>query len=167
MTCFVDALDECNIEDVRRAIERFEDLAESVTSRNIQFRICFSSRYYPQITMRHHEELKLDAQTEHMEDISRYIDAKLTVREGAKLELSTKMYDRCSGIFLWVVLVVRRLREASDTGRSRSQLLAILDATPKELGELFADVVAEPDESLISIVQWSLFSVRKLMTREL
>jgi hypothetical protein len=167
MTCFVDALDECNIEDVRRAIERFEDLAESVTSRNIQFRICFSSRYYPQITMRRHEELKLDAQPEHMDDISQYIDAKLTVREGVKLELSPKIFDRCSGIFLWVVLVVRRLREASDSGRSRSQLLVILDATPEELEELFADVVAEPDESLILIVQWSLFSTRKLTTREL
>jgi uncharacterized protein (DUF1778 family) len=167
MTCFVDALDECNIKDVRRAIERSEDLAESVTSRNIQFRICFSSRYYPQITMRRHEELKLDAQPEHMDDISQYIDAKLTVREGVKLELSPKIFDRCSGIFLWVVLVVRRLREASDTGRRRSQLLAILDATPEELEELFADVVAEPDESLILIVQWSLFSTRKLTTREL
>lgn len=31
----------------------------------------------------------------------------------------------------------------------------------------FADVVAEPDESLILIVQWSLFSTRKLTTREL
>jgi hypothetical protein len=80
-TCFVDALDECKMEDVRRAIERFEDLAESATSGNKPFRICFSSRYYPQITMRRHEELKLDAQPEHMNDISRYIDNKLTVHK--------------------------------------------------------------------------------------
>jgi hypothetical protein len=167
ITCFVDALDECKMEDVRRAIDRFEDLAETVTTKSIRFRICFSSRYYPNITMRHHEELQLDVQPEHMDDISQYIDAKLTVRQGIKLELSPKIFDRCSGIFLWVVLVVKRLREASDTGRNRSQLLAILDATPEELEELFADVVAEPDESLILIVQWSLFSTRKLTTKEL
>jgi ankyrin repeat protein len=62
---------------------------------------------------------------------------------------------------------VRRLREASDTGSTRSHLLAVLDATPEELGELFADVVAEPDDSLISIVQWSLFSTGTLKTKEL
>jgi ankyrin repeat protein len=167
ITCFVDALDECKIEDVRRAIERFEDLSESVTRSKIQFRICFSSRYYPQITMRRHEELKLDEQLEHMNDISRYIDAKLTVREGVKLELSLKIFARCSGIFLWVVLVVRRLREASDTGSTRSQLLAVLDATPEELEELFADVVAGSDKSLTAVVQWSLFSMRELTTKEL
>jgi hypothetical protein len=165
--CFVDALDECKIEDVRRAIERFEDLAESVTSRNTPFRICFSSRYYPQITMLRHEELKLDLKSEHMIDIWRYIDNKLTVRKGAKQELSTKIYHRCSGIFLWVVLVVKRLREKSDTGSTRSQLLAILDSIPDELEDLFAKVVAEPDAALISVVQWTLFSNRKLSTPEL
>jgi hypothetical protein len=167
MTCFIDALDECKIEDVRRAIERFEDLAESATNKNTPFRVCFSSRHYPQITMRRHEELELDAQPEHMNDIAGYIHAKLTVREGVKLQLSPKIFARCSGIFLWVVLVIRRLREASDTGSTRSQLLEILDATPEELQELFADVAAEPDKPLTSIVQWSLFSMRELTIEEL
>jgi ankyrin repeat protein len=167
VTCFVDALDECKIEDVRRAIDRFEDLAESVTTKNIQFRICFSSRYYPQITMRHHEELKLDAQPEHMQDIVRYVESKLTVPERAKPELSRKIYDRCSGVFLWVVLVVKRLKENSDSGSTHTQLLAILNAIPEELEDLFAKVVAEPDGALISILRWNLFSRRELSTQEL
>jgi ankyrin repeat protein len=167
LTCFVDALDECNMKDVRRAIEHFENLAESVASQSIQFRICFSSRYYPQVTMRHHEELRLDLQPGHMQDISRYIDNNLTVRKVVKQELSTKIYDRCSGIFLWVVLVVKRLREASDTGSTRSKLLAILDSIPEELEDLFAKVVAEPDAALISLVQWTLFSKRWLSISEM
>jgi hypothetical protein len=167
ITCFIDALDECKTEDVRRAIGYFEDLADAVAKRSLQFLVCFTSRYYPQITMRRHEELKLDVQPEHMQDIFRYIDNKLIVPWKAKLELSPKIYDRSSGIFLWVVLVVKRLREKSDTGSTRSQLLEILDSIPEELGKLFADVVAEPDISLISIVQWSLFSTRTLTIGEL
>lgn len=167
LTCFVDALDECKVEDVRRAVESFEDLAESFTARDIQFRICFSSRYYPQITMRRHEELKLDEQPEHMQDISRYINVKLAVPPRAKLELSREIYSRCSGIFLWVVLVVKRLREESDSGSTRSKLLAILESTPGELEALFATVVAEPDNAFISIVQWMLLSTRKLGLVEL
>jgi len=167
VTCFVDALDECDIRDVRRAIEFLEDLAESVTRKSIQFRICFSSRYYPQITMRHHEELKLDLQPEHMQDISLYIDNKLAVSAKAKLELSSKIYARCSGTFLWVIVVVKRLREKSDSGGTRSQLLSVLDSIPQELQDLFATVVAEPDDALISIVQWKLFSRSELGTKEL
>jgi hypothetical protein len=167
ITCFVDALDECKIEDVRKAIDRFEDLAETITTKNIHFRICFSSRYYPQITMRHHEELKLDVQQEHMQDISRYIDQKLTIPGGSKLELSSRIYHRCSGIFLWVVLVVKQLREKNDNGSTRSQLLATLDAIPEEIEELFAKIVAEPDDALASIVRWRLFSLRPLTNKEL
>jgi len=167
VTCFVDALDECDIKDVRRAIEFLEDLAESVTRKSIQFRICFSSRYYPQITMRHHEELKLDLQPEHMQDISMYINNKLAVSAKAKLELSPKIYDRCSGTFLWVVLVVKRLREKSDSGSTRSQLLSVLDSIPQELQDLFAAIVAEPDDALISIVQWKLFSRSELGIKQL
>jgi hypothetical protein len=167
ITCFVDALDECKIEDVRRAIDRFEDLAETITTKNIHFRICFSSRYYPQITMRHHEELKLDVQQEHMQDISRYIDQKLTIPGGSKLELSSRIYHRCSGIVLWVVLVVKQLREKNDNGSIRTQLLATLDAIPEEIEELFAKIVAEPDDALASIVRWRLFPLRPLTNKEL
>jgi hypothetical protein len=167
VTCFVDALDECNTEDVRNAIERFEEVSESATSKNQEFRVCFSSRYYPQITMRHNEELRLDLQPGHMQDISRYIGNKLVVPKRAKLELSLKIYDRCSGVFLWVVLVVKQLREKSDTGSTLSQLLAILESIPAELQELFADVVDKPDMALISIVQWTLLPIQRLSVEEL
>jgi ankyrin repeat protein len=167
ITCYIDALDECKTKEVRRAIGRFEDLAESVITKSIGFRICFSSRYYPQITMRHHEEIQLDLLPEHMQDISRYIDGKLIVPQRAKLNLSRKIFDRCSGIFLWVVLVVKELREKSDSGSTHSKLLSILDSIPAELEDLFANVVAESDNALISIVHWKLFSTRMLTTREL
>jgi ankyrin repeat protein len=63
--------------------------------------------------------------------------------------------------------VVKRLREASDTGSTRSHLLEILDSIPKELEDLFAKVVTEPDAPLVSLVQWILFSKRRLSIPEL
>lgn len=48
--CYVDALDECPEDDVQDMVSYFEDLVANTDSRN--FRICFSSRHYPQISMR-------------------------------------------------------------------------------------------------------------------
>lgn len=48
--CFVDALDECPMREVSSMITYFENLSSRVDSGN--FRICFSSRHYPQISIR-------------------------------------------------------------------------------------------------------------------
>lgn len=48
--CYVDALDECPEDDVQDMVSYFEDLVASTDSRHC--RICFSSRHYPQISMR-------------------------------------------------------------------------------------------------------------------
>lgn len=45
--CYVDALDECPEDDVRDMISYFEDLVDETGSE--YFRVCFSSRHYPQI----------------------------------------------------------------------------------------------------------------------
>lgn len=56
VTIYIDALDECKVDDVRQAIELFEGIMESATNAAIPLLICISSRYYPQITMRYHGE---------------------------------------------------------------------------------------------------------------
>lgn len=48
--CFVDALDECPEDDVQDMVSYFEELVRSTNSQH--FRVCFSSRHYPQIAMR-------------------------------------------------------------------------------------------------------------------
>ncbi|KAF5493290.1 Ankyrin-1 [Colletotrichum fructicola] len=46
-TCFIDALDECDEQQVMDMVRFFEDLASKTTEKNVNFRICFSSRHYP------------------------------------------------------------------------------------------------------------------------
>lgn len=48
--CFVDALDECPEDEVQDMVSYFEELVSSTDSQH--FRVCFSSRHYPQIAMR-------------------------------------------------------------------------------------------------------------------
>lgn len=48
--CYVDALDECPEDDVQDMVSYFEDLVGNMDSRH--FRVCFSSRHYPQISVR-------------------------------------------------------------------------------------------------------------------
>ncbi|THC97164.1 hypothetical protein EYZ11_003379 [Aspergillus tanneri] len=56
-TCFVDALDECDEQQVVDMVQYFEELAERSTARGILLRICFSSRHYPYIVIRRGSDL--------------------------------------------------------------------------------------------------------------
>jgi hypothetical protein len=47
VTCFVDALDECDEQQVRDMVEFFEEVAEQCVEDNVRFQVCFSSRHYP------------------------------------------------------------------------------------------------------------------------
>lgn len=111
--------------------------------------------------------MRLDGEQEHMQDISRYIENKLSVLKGSKDEFSSEIHRRSDGVFLWVVLVVRRLRESSDAGCTRTALHAILDAVPQELDTLFAATLEGANSALVTVVQFVLFSRSSLDSRQL
>lgn len=168
ITCYVDALDECQIDEVRQAIVKFEEIAELAMSKAKQFYICFSSRHYPHITIAHHETIKLEEQEEHQQDISKYVQNKLTIPWPLKAELATSIQQRSSGVFLWVVLVVKLLREKYDSGSTRKELLfASLEAVPDKLHDLFASILATIDSATIPALQWVLFARHPLQTSHL
>lgn len=50
LSCYVDALDECHVDEIRQVISTFEDLGQLAVSKNIRLDICFASRRYS----RHH-----------------------------------------------------------------------------------------------------------------
>jgi ankyrin repeat protein len=167
VTCHIDALDECETSEVRSAIEFFENLSQSATSEGLQFSVCFSSRYYPQITMQNHVEVRLDAMSEHSQDITTYLNKKFTIRSPSRDYLQAEIERRCSGIFLWVVLVVKVLKEDSDRGATRSQLREKLLAVPEQLDALFAKIAESAGESFHVAMRWVLFSKEALTTVEL
>lgn len=167
LACYIDALDECGTEDVRRAIGMLEDISESASSKGLHLWICISSRYYPSIKMRKHEEIRLEIQPEHIEDISRYVQTKLAVASPLKTELMGNIKRRCFGVFLWVVLVVKILNNEDDAGSTPSELRAILAAVPDELSRLFDSILEGSDDALVVAMQCVLVSRRTLRLEEL
>lgn len=62
---------------------------------------------------------------------------------------------------MWVVLVVAILNKASDKDRQNSELLEELGTIPKDLSDLFRDILMRDSDNrdkLVSCIQWVLFA---------
>jgi hypothetical protein len=81
LTCLINALDECPEAEIRDLIDFFEELSDAVTDKRIEFRVCFSSRHYPHVTMNRCQHMLLDGQAGHEQDIAKYVKSKLKVRK--------------------------------------------------------------------------------------
>jgi ankyrin repeat protein len=155
-TIYIDALDECESDQVRSAVEFFESLSRSATAEKKQFFILFSSRYYPHITVQSHEEVRLDTLVEHSSDIKTFLTSEFTIRSPFRSELQAKIEQRCSGIFLWVVLVVKLLKRSFDKGATRTQLHETLMSLPYELNELFDKITEAASSDFAIAMRWVL-----------
>lgn len=168
VTFYIDALDECNEDDIREAIDFFEELGELAHSSSAHLYIYFASRYYPRITISHSEEIRLDEQDQHDHDISTYVQTKLLISDcDRKKEITSQIQARSSGVFLWVVLIVRMLRIKIDRGLSHPELLSEMKAVPTKIQDLIADILKDPDEVLVVTMQWVLFASRPLGLEEI
>lgn len=171
LTCFIDALDECPETEVRDMIEFFEDLGESTAEEHINMRVCFSSRHYPRVSIARCQHLMLDGQEGHQQDIEKYVQSKLKVRKSRTADdLKVAVQDKASGVFMWVVLVVRILNQESDHGKNNAALRSCLDRIPGRLHDLFQDILHRgmaDNEALVPMLQWISFAKRPLTREEL
>ena len=167
-TCFVDALDECDEQQVKDMVEFFEELAESCTEQKLRLRICFSSRHYPYIDIQHGIRQTLEDQPGHAEDLSCYIGKHLKIRHPPLLdELRLGILEKAKGVFLWVALVVDVLNK--ENNRGRLALRKRLKEVPSGLSELFKDILTRDQENmeeLLLSILWILFAERPLKPEE-
>ncbi|KAK5237901.1 hypothetical protein LTR47_000994 [Exophiala xenobiotica] len=170
LICFIDALDECHEDGMREMIEFFEHLGDLAASSTLNLRTCLSSRHYPHVTIQHGLCLVLEDQTGHNDDISKYVDSKMNKLRSKKLDgVKREICERSSGIFLWVVLVVRILKKDYDAGQIQA-LKKRLKEIPDGLDRLFDDVLTRDTQNikrLILCLQWVLFTARPLKPIEL
>lgn len=137
---FIDALDECTDPEISRLIDFFQGLVDKKKDANASLRVCISSRHcprpptfgYPEITVEHHNK----------DDIYTYIETELKNYKSL-LELRDQIFERSSGVFLWVRLVIKQLREEERMypGRPLGFLEKRLMEIPPELGELFGSLL--------------------------
>lgn len=170
VVCYIDALDECTEAEVRDVVGLFEDLVDLTVSRGINFSVCFSSRHYPHITMHRFQELKLDDRDEHLQDISKYVHTnvgRLDIPHSSKDDIEVDIERRSSGVFIWVVLVIKMLRKKRDQGASHSELVSSLAKVPDKLGDLFASILGNSGEDTIVALLWIMYARRPLTPQEL
>ncbi|KAF2802763.1 uncharacterized protein BDZ99DRAFT_454463, partial [Mytilinidion resinicola] len=170
LTCFIDALDECNEDQVREMVAFFERLGQFAVSSETVFHVCFSSRHYPHVTIEKGVHLVLEGQEGHQQDIASYLHSELKAGKSKLVtQIKEEILERASGIFLWVVLVVQMLNKEFDRGRIHA-LRRRLDEIPNGLDELFQDILTRDGQNLEDLVlclQWILFAKRPLKTQEL
>ncbi|QGA21573.1 hypothetical protein EYB26_009284 [Talaromyces marneffei] len=144
-TCFVDALDECDEQQVMDMVEFFEDLGEQAKDHNIQFRICFSSRHYPYVVLKHGIRFTLEDQPGHAEDLAIYITNRLRINDQSLIEdLLPELLRKAAGVF-------------------------ILAEIPSDLSKLFKDLLTRDTkdmDSLLLCIRWILFAERPLQPEE-
>jgi ankyrin repeat protein len=159
---YVDALDECDEDSIRLAIEYFEELGELAISQDVKISICFASRHYPNITMRRCQALNIDEQEDHHKDIQKFVIGKLRGTGRTHSELSKEISGRSSGIFLWAALVVQILNKKMDHGATRLQLMTDLEAVPAGIEDLLKSILIGGGDFLLPTLLWVLFGIESL-----
>jgi ankyrin repeat protein len=161
VVCFIDALDECEEELVRDMVQFLEQISDVAISEGIRFQVCFSSRHYPHITISHGLELVLEGQEGHTQDIANYIKTELKAGNSIIADkIRAKLQKKASGIFMWVVLVVRMLNRESDRGQVQ-ELWKKLQDIPNDLHQLFGDILTRDSlnqDRLLLCIQWILLA---------
>ncbi|KAK9441880.1 Pfs, NB-ARC and Ankyrin domain protein [Metarhizium brunneum] len=170
LMCFIDALDECDEDQIRDMISFFESLSQTTTPAGISFRVCFSSRHYPHISIKRGLNLILEGHEGHGQDIINYVDSELTIGHSRlAAQIRADLQEKASGVFMWVVLVVGILNKAHDKGRIHD-LRKILRDIPGDLHELFRDILTRDchkRDELLLCIQWVLFSRQPLKPEQL
>jgi hypothetical protein len=145
---FIDGLDEyeeTHQEDYKSMVEI---LSSWTTASPDDVKICVSSREYNVFLNGFSSERRIRLQDLTKEDMQRYVRDKLQSTEGPDSEkLVQAIVDKGNGIFLWVALVVKSLRERLEDGHELSALEAELDALPEELEGLFTHLLMSLDTS--------------------
>ncbi|KAK1585010.1 uncharacterized protein LY79DRAFT_704988 [Colletotrichum navitas] len=161
VTCFIDALDECDEDQIRDMVSFFESVSENTTAMDIGFQVCFSSRHYPHITISKAASLILEGQEGHKDDIVKYVLSELRIGTSKiAQQVRHELQEKASGVFMWVVLVVGILNKEYDGGRLH-RLRQRLRELPGDLNTLFRDILIRDRHYLPEIVNENADEVRK------
>lgn len=141
LICYIDALDECDREDINSLMVSLQDLARSLVGQSGRFRAFCSSRYYRNLEPDIGVVIKLDEVQAHKDDLDTYIDRRLC-RDLKNLPgLCEILLQGARGSFLWAVLVVDILNDDCANGRRPHDTASLKQQLPKELDEVFIQII--------------------------
>jgi hypothetical protein len=164
---FVDALDECDEDEVRQLVDFFRYLTTKAWSAGAQLNICLSSRHYPHISIEKCPEVFVERYNE--QDILTYIESEAS-QMGTISQLQGNISQRSQGVFLWAVLAVSMLKRFGH-GKSLKWMEKKLQEIPPELDtlfrKLFTHIDSEDASKAIALFRWILFAEERLKLSQL
>ena len=170
VTIFIDGMDECEDYDAGHDIvTSLERSLEISRKRATNLRVCISSRPYRKIVPKCALEIQVEARNS--QDIMLYVDRELFLHNCEGHEIKATMTSKASGVFLWVSLVIKRLRTAWDKGCLTVQVKRILDELPPKLEDLYLHITKSITEEQLNtssrIAQLVLYSKDSLSANDL
>ncbi|KAI4638617.1 hypothetical protein J4E93_009918 [Alternaria ventricosa] len=146
---FIDALDE--FEDTPQHDDKYmvDALRSWVQTAPNVIKLCVSSREHNVFVNAFADGPRIRLQELTRHDMECFTQSKLgSIHEAAIRErLTHDIVDRSDGIFLWVVLVIKQLRQALEDGRDTSSFEEELATLPSELEELFEHLLKSIQKS--------------------
>jgi hypothetical protein len=136
---FIDGLDEyegTHQEDPKALV----DLLGSWTNlAPTTVKICVSSREYNVFMNAFSNEQRITLQNLTRSDMTRYVLDKFRHmdRKEDQTKLTKAIVENAQGIFLWITLVVKRIRDQIENGVDLGALHSEIDCLPRELNDLF------------------------------
>ncbi|TDZ14741.1 Ankyrin-3 [Colletotrichum orbiculare MAFF 240422] len=169
---FLDALNECrNDEDDPDAIDIL-DFINGLSDTGTNLRVCISTRSTVDFGANLLSTSVVDVKQHNEADIRRYLDEQLKrvrLRPEFRQKLTTVLCRRAANMFLWVRLVVIRIKMRARA--SEREILQEVEATPTKLHDLFGTLLDNAarkrcDESL-ALFHLTQVAVRPLTLSEL
>ena len=140
----IDALDECSDNEVFEVVQRFESSVQMMKP-DTNLRVCWSSRFYPHISLRAAEGIELVMNEKNAVDIQRYVFDLLPMGSQVMLRpVFLEIISRSNGIFLWASLVTDRLLKAFNAGSTPTELQETVLLIPDNLEDLFSTILGAP-----------------------
>jgi hypothetical protein len=145
---FIDGLDECKQttqQDYKSVVDMF---IRWTTTSGGNVKLCVSSREYNVFMNAFDDQRRLRVHDLTLYDIRKYVEDRLghLPDEETKANLAREIATKAHGIFFWVALVVRSMREAMEDGISVVGLAELLDSLPTELEDLFHHILTALDK---------------------
>lgn len=145
-----------------------KSVKETIITKGVPFRVCFSSRHYPYIDIQRGIRLTLEDQAGHKKDLTTYITSRLRVDTLPLIEeLRSKILEKAAGAFMWVCLVVDILNK--EYRRGEMSLRKRLAEIPSDLSALFKAILRRDNENmeaLLLCILWILYAKRPLQPKE-
>lgn len=140
---FIDGLDEYEgtyQEDCKAMVELLRSWNEFAPA---DVKICVSSREYNVFMNAFSPDRRLRLQDLTQKDMKNYVQDKLghIPDEADITSLVVSITEKAQGIFLWVAVVVKRMRELIENGSKLTTLQQELDLLPQELDDLFKHIL--------------------------